>query len=271
MKGVTGLGFNEGGFNEPGGSTGTAIGVLVSDLIYDAYRRAGIMLAPDRSASIPMVNDGLRAMNRMFDGFNTLSNLIWTHRIDIFDTVAGQQSYSLGPGGDWDMAAVPPKIVRANLLTQRDPDVRQPLNILDNAGWAVITYQDVQSYPASMYPDNSMTNGLTRIAFYPIPAAVYGVELYTWQPFQRPVGISDELFLPDGYEEMIVLNLAVRLMPFYRKRMSTATEDQLLIQMAREALGRCKAMNAPTVRLSTDAPSCSCSGGWFDWTTGEIK
>jgi hypothetical protein len=238
---------------------------LVSDLIYHAYRLAGIQLAPDRKASPAMTDDGVRAFSRLISTYNILAETVYTRRIDQFPTVGGKQLYTYGTGGDWD-APRPAKVTDANFIFNTDPDVRRPLTLWDEEDWSDLRLQEVYTIPTGVYIDGS--SPLRNVRFYPIPDVTYQIEIYSWQPVSSgTIAATDTVAYPDGYEQAIVFNLARVTMPMYRKRLNTSADDQLVIAEATNSIARLARINAYIPRLQGD-PDISSKGmflyNWLD-------
>jgi hypothetical protein len=66
------------------------------------------------------------------------------------------------------------------------------------------------------------------------------LELFFWQLVPYFLTPDDQVLLPPGYEDALVLNLAVRLAPHFQRRI-----DPTLRQDARESLMRLESINAP--------------------------
>lgn len=262
------MGFGATTWGGPGGAGSSVAGVPLSDLIYHALRAAGVTLLAGRTPSEDQYSDGLKVFNRMTGWLNTLSNAIFTRRIDVWRTAPNTRIYTLGPGGDWD-GPRPQRIEYANLFLSENPIYRKELRIWDDAQWKAIHLQDVFTYPEGLYNDGAA--GLANIYFHPAPDKDYGIELYTWQALSKASTVNDELVYPDGYEEMLVGQLAVRFMPMYRKRLNSLADDQLVITQAQNSLSAVIKLNANPPRMSHDAELAPRRGGLYNWKSGLVE
>jgi hypothetical protein len=247
------------GSSAPGGSTGAA--VLNADLLYAALRKAGVQATPGRGPGPAQIKDALMEENRMIGGWNLSQLVILNERIDLWNTIPNQQSYTIGqdPTGnrtaDWN-GERPQKIIRANLLlpTANDPiqKVRRGIDIYDARQWAEIVFQGVATYPAVLFPlfNDPQNTPFTRIYFRPIPDAIYQIELITWQRVPKFVSAGDAVLLPDGLEDAIVNNLAVRLasMPW---TFQVPMNPQVRVD-AQQSLAMIQQFNATPPRLKTE-------------------
>ncbi len=262
------MGFGSTTFGGPGDGSSSTDGTLVSDLIYHGLRLAGIALAPERIPSSPMYGDGLRALNRMLGNWSTQRSNIFNLNIDQWTVVANTQSYTIGPGGDFDTAR-PQRIPMANLILQTTPtDVRRPMALLTDAQWASKRVQQIFSMPLEIYNDSDAP--LSKLYFWPIPDQTYQIELYTWQALTKAVSINDTLSYPDGYEEAIVYGVAKRLMPMFRDRRRSAEEDALVVQQAAASLSAIQSLNSPAPQMRTDE-ALTGRGGFYNYSTGLVE
>jgi len=110
-----------------GGGSQVTGGTPAKDLIYHALRLAGVTQVPDRTPSAPQYSDGLRGFQRMLQSWNRrVRDQIASLRSDLYPLSAQVESYTLGPGGDWD-APRPQKISMANFLLPTEPVITRSL------------------------------------------------------------------------------------------------------------------------------------------------
>ena len=272
--------FNNAQFNADATTGGPAIAsgsaTLNSDLLYAALRKAGVQITPGRGPGKYQISDALAEENRMVGGWNLNPLMIFSERIDLWNTISQQQSYTIGkdPRGvntaDWD-GDRPNRIIRANLLlpTASDPitKVRRKIDIWDVAQWAAIQYQAVYTYPEGLFPlfNDPLNTPFMRIYFRPIPDAVYQIELITWQRIPKFAAETDSVLLPDGWEDAIVNNLAVRLASypwtFQRPMNAQVCKD------ARVSLDLIRQMNARSPRSQSEL-ALQSGHGYYNYRDG---
>ena len=254
-------------------------GTLNSTLLTAAMRKAGMLLAAGRGAAPEDTVEAISEENRMIAGWNANPLNIFSNRLDLWTTIARQQSYTIGkdPTGtstaDWD-GDRPQEITRANFLlptaSTAIEKVRRPLKLWDKRQWMNIRFQAVYTYPEILYYDRACdpTTGFARIYFRPIPDGAYQVELSTCQQIPQFASASDVVILPPGAEDAIVNNLAVRLaaMPWTRQR---ALDPQVRVD-AVTSLAVFQQMNLSCPRLHTDAELTN-GAGYLSWMTGEVE
>ena len=221
-------------------------------ILYPALRKAGVTLGPQRTPSAAQYQDGIEELNRLLGSLNCDPYWVYTQDVYTFP-LTSQQVYTIGidPSGamtaDFPVAA-PVEIMWANRID--GGNWRYPLQIF--------TPQRQATLNAAQY-------GIWAIYYdhgYPIGKIyVYGgyagsqLELYVWHTLPAVANPTDVVALRSGYDDAIVLNLAVRLAPQFQREVS----PDLRLQ-ARESMMRVLSLNAPKPIL--DIPwSCGCGYG----------
>lgn len=224
----------------------------VRDLIQDALEDIGVIaggsaLQPEDAASC------LRVFNRMVSSWANESALIYTVDRRTFSLAANTQDYTIGVNGTFNTPypVRPGQIELASCILN---GVELPIEQLNDEQWRNIAlkapYQTVPStIPSYMWADgNYPLNGLH---FFPVPTAPIPLILSVWGQISAAVDINAVIALPQGYEEAIVSNLAVRCAPKFSREATPTT-----ILLASRSLAHIKAMNwEPTYRTVDSALS----------------
>lgn len=184
----------------------------LADLLKPALRMAGITQRPGITPSPDQYNELIPAVNRMLQAKNCNGHSVFATSIDQYELNSGQKIYTIGPGGDFPTAR-PQFIKDANLVFPTTPQLRTPLKILDEHEWSLISMQDIgSSLPWAIFYNptyGSDGRGTIYLAFQPPDG--YLLELYTWTLLGASfTSITDLVILPDGYEDFIVTNMAVK-------------------------------------------------------------
>lgn len=155
---------------------------------------------------------GLEAFNALIDAWNADNLMVYTITRSVFPLTAGQQTYTLGAGGNFSMPR-PAAIENFSiLLTAVSPEVEIPIRVLQDEDWRAIPVKNVSSgfptdvYPAGDYPMNTLY-------FWPIPTGPCSVVLYTWNLVPEFTSLNDQVAFPPGYRDCFVHNLAVLMAP----------------------------------------------------------
>lgn len=245
----------------------------LADILKPALRSAGITFLPGTTPSTDIYAEAIPMVNRMMASFSLDGHRIYTSDITDYALTAGQKSYSIGIGGDFNSPR-PIFITAASILFPTSPVVRYPLQItLEESVWTSIPVQDITGAPPwLLYYDGGFkqttVTGLANIYLYPQPPAGYTLELATWSELKDNfTAVTDAVLLPPGYEEMMVWNFAVRLAAMYPKE-STLLPDAR--DMARTSLGavitsnsKCPDLHSEAARLNNRRGSPGARYGWW--------
>lgn len=217
-------------------------------LINSAMRLIGVV-APGEEPTISEANDALMVLNQMIDAWNADRLAIFTTGSRDFPFVLGQQSYTLGPGGDFDMQR-PASIdsMSSILLTDPNNPVEVPIDMYTVDEWQnqVPVKKVDSSFPQICYDDGGFP--LRVLNFWPIPTSQpNAVRIYSWEAIGAASSLNATLSYPAGYAEALRYNLAVRLSAEFG-----ASVTPVVQAIAIESLARIKAMNAPLLDLRSD-------------------
>jgi len=161
--------------------------------------------------------------------------------------------YTIGPGGDWDIARPPNQnaIQAANLiLTTTTPNVRVPLGIYTDQAYDANQLPDMgNTQPTGLYYNNAYAAGLGSIFLWPVPTVNYNdIELFLNQFLAQFVDNTTTYYFPEGAEDAITYQLAIRLQGPYGKQL-----QPIQSQLAVTALSAFKRANAKMKDLMNDA------------------
>ena len=156
--------------------------------------------------------DGIAALNSMLKTWGVQANSIYSVQWDVFTWAANQSSRTYGSGGDLD-AARPVRVVGA---FQRADGVDCPLRLLTEAQYAGINDKATTSNIIShLYFDDA--HPLMTVYAHPVPSVSASAHIRTHKLLQSFAAATTELAMPDGYEDAIAFNLAIRLAPEYQR------------------------------------------------------
>lgn len=243
-----------GGSGGIGGGTVNPV-YLGRGILYPALRKAGITLGPQRTPSSAQYQDAIEEANRLL-GSLSCDRLFIYSKFDAIFPLTDSWTYTIGASADPSIAADfdaprPQGIEAANIVT--GDGFRYPLEIVTDLQWA--NMQPVGgTFPGVLYNDRAYP--LSRLYLGGQPPAGSFLELFFWQLVPQFVTPDDQVLLPPGYEDALVLNLAVRLAPHFQR-----TIDPMLRADARESLMRLESINAPRpIAEVGDVGACGCGG-----------
>jgi hypothetical protein len=228
------------------------------DLIKAALRKL-VVLAEGEEPSNEGLTDAFSELNRMMAQWNNKNYLVLGTNIEEFSLVASQNSYTLGSGGNFN-TTVPIRIDK--VFIKYDSNTEIPIEIIDNNRWGEIVNKSTESNtPRKVFID--INHPLMKLYFYPTPSEVKTIILHNFRQFSAFSTTTESISLPNGYEDAIVYNLAMRLAPEYGKEPSGT-----IIKYAQDALSDIKRSNIRPRTVKLDS-ALSGSGG-FDYRTGGL-
>jgi|SRR5581483_267224 len=215
------------------------------DLITSALRMLKVV-SSDETPSAEDAATGLRALNQMIESWNTERLSIYTISAQIFDLVAGQQSYTIGPGGNFNTAR-PIAIQNANIiLAQNNPQVRLSIALINDDEWAYISARAIPStIPRKLYNDGAFP--LSTLSFWGVPGSGLQVELFTWQALPTFPSLKAALTFPPGYERALRFNLAVELTGDFPE-----TQPFAPVALAAQSKAAIQGLNTPNLLMEAD-------------------
>lgn len=159
------------------------------------------------------------------------------HLITLGVTATGSQTYTVGPGQQFDVGAGntrPDRLEAAfiRFLNSSPQQVDYPLKLLQSMeDYSRVTLKNLVSFPNSIFYDPGWATG--TLYPWPIPqASLYGLYCVfkAALPTQFPT-LATAFVLPPEYFSAMVYNLAIRLCPKYGK-----SPDAMTVGMAKEGL-----------------------------------
>lgn len=200
-------------------------------------------------------SEGLEALNGLLDSWNAESLIVPARTKTAKTLVSGTQSYTIGESGDINVAR-PPQIIQGEAYIQ-DGSQEYELRVYSAAEWASIYQKTLTSWrPSVLYYEPSAPLG--RVWLWQVPdSSAYILNLWLPTLLSQIQGVTDIFYLPPGYAEALLFNLAVRLAEEWGKQLSPTT-----IELANNSLARIKAMNATL-------PSMVCDRAMLTYNLGD--
>lgn len=220
------------------------------DIIRAALKKAGV-LGVGQSALAEDTNDAFQDMQDMLGQWQRKRWLIW-HLVDYAVTGTGQEYYTVGPGGQFNINPRPDRIESAffRQLVQSQPNqIDYPLEIIEaREDYNMIALKQLQTFPQYLFYDSGFPMGKA----YPWPliqANLYELHLTVKETLAQFTSLSQQISLPLEYFAALKFNLAVRLRQAYQ-----LPPDPALIGLAKDALNVIRNANLqiPRLRVPTD-------------------
>lgn len=239
--------------------------MTVADLIYAAYRIAGILAQAGRGYSNSQRDDGLKTLNSMIDAWKADRLMVYAELRSVFDLQANVQTYSIGESAaDFDIER-PEKIAKAGLVwPDTSPELETPLEILTDEMWAATRLKAMTStQPTAIHYRPALPNGV--ITLWPLPTLAAKIAIYTGQTVNQFATAADPVVLAPAYQEAIEYNLADRLaMRFPESQKMSARA----IETAKLAYQKIRTINTPSLMMQTEsaAQGTAQRGRWNPYT-----
>lgn len=232
------------------------------DLITGSLRIIGA-ISTGEAPSAAELQDAISVLNDMLDSWSTNSLAVNARVPESFTLVPGQQSFTMGPTGNFDTSR-PLEIEQAAIqVIDTSPTVEIPLHILTHQEWADELVKAVTStIPTKLHLRG--TSPLETLEFWPIPSAANKVILYSRKPLASVSNGNTVFTLPPGYPEAIRYNLAKRLAGEYGKAMS-----EIDLDIARESFANVKRQNIKPRLMKSETVALASGGKRFNIITGE--
>jgi hypothetical protein len=187
--------------------------VSATSLAYEALRLLGVLRA-GMGPNPDQLNDALDGLNDVIETWNIEKLTVYDTPVVSFALTPGQQTYTWGPGANFN-AARPVRIEWANLLyTTGGETLHLPIQLLDQRQWASVRLQTVNSpIPTQAYIDDAFPS--RNVSFLPYPSASCSVEFYVWQTLSAFADLTTTYSLPPAYKRALKYALAVEMAPAF--------------------------------------------------------
>lgn len=187
------------------------------DIIQLALKSSGV-LGVGQTALAEDINDGFAFLNQMIAQWAQKRWLVYA--LSTYSTVStGAQTYTVGPGGVFDISPRPDRIESAYFrqLVQSTPNqVDYPLRLISaRETYNRISIKMLTSFPSVFFYESAYPLGL----FYPYPlaqASIYSLFISVKTVISQFTSLSQTIALPPEYEAAMHYNLAIRLAAAYQ-------------------------------------------------------
>lgn len=219
----------------------------VGDICALALRDSGV-LGVGQTARAEDMNDAFRRLNWIMNQWARKRWLVY----DVQDQSVlstGQVSYSIGPGGDFNIPR-PDRLEDGNFMRQLNTappnQIDYPLAlILAREDYNRIRMKEQGTWPSCVFYDSAFPLG--SVFFWPVPqASIYELHILVKTPLTAFTGLSQVVNLPPEYEAALYYQLQARLRPAYR-----LPPDATIIGLAKDALAVIRGANIqiPELRM----------------------
>jgi hypothetical protein len=226
--------------------------LTASDIIQASMRKLGLLAQSEQPTSAEMIT-AMQALNMMIDDWNTEKLMMSATKLLNFPLVAGQQSYTIGVGGNFNTAK-PLKIEYAYYLDNQN--IKTVLDVVTREEF--YSYEDSQivtAPPNSLFYDpgdtqQTVQTGTIYIYYTPDATSPYQLYFNAQVPLTEFVNLTDIVTFPNHYYRALVYNLAVELVSEYEG----AYLPPIVEMIATESKEKIEALNSTPILASNDLP-----------------
>lgn len=184
-----------------------------ADIIKLALKTANV-LGVGQTASAEDMNDSFNMLNMMLAQWQRRRYMVY-QLVTASCQGNGALSYTVGPGGDFDIAR-PSKLESAYFRQNQNTPlpVDYPLTILRaREDYNRISIKNLNSFPQYAFYDAA--NPLGNLFVWPLPSNQYEIFITVMLELQQFAKIDDEITLPPEYKAAMLWNLTLELYPLY--------------------------------------------------------
>ncbi len=188
-----------------------------AQLISLALRDSGVV-GMGQTPNAQMQQDAKQRCNMMLDEWRA-DNMLVYQTLDLAKQCDGGTNYSIGPGGDFDVAVRPDALSGAYLrqLVANAPNlVDYQLEVLESmVDYSRISMKTLTAAPAeSVFLDTGYPTG--QVYIWPLPNSSWELHILINVLLDKIVNLTDVVVLPPRYERAIYTNLCVDLGSAFR-------------------------------------------------------
>jgi len=231
------------------------------EIITTSLRRIGAVESGE-GPSADEAQDALVLLNDILDSWSLEHLLVLGQTITTKVLTAGQQSYTIGAGGQINIAW-PADIEQAHVrdLTQPDPlDI--PLRILTDTEYAAIGIKTLEStYPEYLWFNRTFPLGALFLS--PVPSAGHTLVLWTRGVVASFATLDTDVQLGRGYARALRYALALELCAEYGREVPVGVAAGAV-----DALATIKRANITRQRATIEVPGGRTTMHSWDWRTG---
>lgn len=233
-----------------------------ADFVRKALTTIGV-ISDGETPSASQMADGLSSLKAMISSWSVEGLLIYQVVREAFPLIANQQSYDVGPNGDFDTQK-PLELYRCAVQLSSGQEL--PVSILTLDRWANISSKDQKAnYPTQAFPNNGAA--FLNLSVWPIPDQVSNLVLYSGKKISNISNANTQLELPDGYDLAIQFNLAFLLATEYGRAMSP--EAVKIAADSKAIIKRVNIRNTKSIEMISDAAGLSSRRRCYDIYSGE--
>ena len=223
-------------------------------VITDALKLLGVVAGHELPTSAEQA-DALARCNELIDSWGLHTQTLLVQRRDVVALVADQAVYTVGDGGDLDVAEPPVTLDAVSYVIDGTPDTEVFLDVASEVAGIATTQKDLTG-AVPQRVSYTRTHGLSELTVWPVPTVALDLLLYWHEALAQFPDLVTPVVLAAGYARALRTNLAIELAPEFGRVVDPTVE-----RMARESLADVKRANLPFVEIGID-PALTGAGGY---------
>lgn len=242
--------------------------MTATTLIKQALGLIGVR-SPGEPLKAGEAQDALVSLQGMLGQWATQNLTMFAPLETTVSLVVDQQDYTVGAGGDVNIAR-PTFIERISLIDNTDASapLELPVSIIRTSQqWQAVRLKLLEStWPQAVYVQ--MTFPLVTLSLWPIPTGTsLQMRIYSKARVTGFADLTTVYTFPDGYDDALAYNLAVRLAPIFGVGASIDLNE--VKAMARETLANIKRVNIRPETMTMPVGIMGHRGGYYDYRSDE--
>ncbi len=214
---------------------------VAEDIITGALQLLGVY-DPGEPLSANDSTLGLNVANDMLDMWSNESLTCYAYLTQSAPLIPGQQTYTIGPGGDFDMTR-PLKISGSpgSCYVQDNNGNNYGVAVINQMQWNVLGNRSnivTSNFPDTLFYDPQFPLG--EMNFFPYPSSSYTAFWTSFLQLTDFALLTTAIDLPPGYAMALKTNLAICLKPYFLD----GKLDETVVALAQTSKAAIKRTNA---------------------------
>ena len=206
----------------------------IQQILNRSHRLIGA-LASGESLTVSETADALADLNSMLDSWMNDKLMAYSLQNITVPLVAGTASYTIGAIGATVTATAPVSIESAFV---RKSNLDYPITFIDQDQYNnIVAKTSTSDIPEYLYFNS--TNPNCTVTLYPVPNAVNNLYLTVQTPYTPYAAATDTFAMPNGYEDAVAYNLAIRRWAEF----PAISLNPIVAKLATESLAAIKRVN----------------------------
>lgn len=224
-------------------------------IITTAMRKIGA-IATGETPSAEETTDGLQALNDVLESWSTESLAVYGSLPDAFTTVAGQSTYTFGPGGNWNSDR--PTVIDNLYTTVNGVDYPATEWTLEQYNAVAIKTQRQPIVERWIFINDAP---LAQVILWPTPSQATPIVIDAPRILTAVAGPATTMILPPGYARALQYAVGEELAPEYGSTIDISAR-------ARSSKALIKRANRTSRTMSFDptlAPAFDAGSSIYGW------